>query len=163
MQTAAPDTSGTASPRRTIRVLLVPADAAGPVEVVTVADSARAISDTLGGYLLDDSTIGSLPPGELFTVYRADDVSTLADNPRAAALVARLGLVGRRLQARLRGPVLVAGLDPTTGGDLDVPVGILTAAQQVGLRITGPGVPPRRYLPTHERSAPTPTTPSTMG
>lgn len=142
MQTAAPDTSATISPARTVRALLVPADGADPVEVVTVADSAQAISDTLGGCLLDDSTIGSLPHGGLFTVYLTDGASTLADNPRAAALAARLGLMGRRLQqARLRGPVLVAGLDPATGGDLDVPAGVLTAARRVGLRITGPGLP----------------------
>ena len=152
MQTAPRGLPGTIPPRQ-VRVLLVPADPAGQVQLMVVADSARAISDALGGCLLDDTTVGALPQGGWFTVYLADgvylaegDVATLPGNPRAAALVARLGLVGRQFQARIRGPVLIAGLDPDTGADVDVPVEVVAAAEQTGLTVTPaarrPGGPP---------------------
>jgi hypothetical protein len=124
--------------RESVRILLVPADPAEPLEVIAVANSARAISDALGGHLLDDTTIGALPGGRWFTFYLADpSVPALPDNPRAAALATRLGLVDRDLQAQIAGPVLVAGIDPRSGNDVNVPDEVVAAAVQTGLPVTG--------------------------
>lgn len=137
MQAAARRSSRTTPRLRTLRVLLVPTDSARPLEVISVVDSAQAFSDALEGCLLDDSTIGELAEGCSFTFYLADTVAAaLPDNPRAAALAARLGLVDRHLQARIRGPVLIAGVDPWTGNDLDVPDAIVAAAKQTGCIVT---------------------------
>jgi hypothetical protein len=137
MQTAAQSSTGTSPQPRVLRVLLVPADQTRPLEVTAVVDSAQAFSDALGGCLLDDTTVGALPEGGSFTFYLADAVAgLLPDNRRAAALAARLGLVDRRLQARIRGPVLIAGVDPWTGDDLDVPDAVVAAAEQTGLTVT---------------------------
>jgi hypothetical protein len=142
MQTTARTTTSSARQPGTVRVLLVPADPTQPLEVISVANSARAISDALGGHLLDDTTIGALPGGRWFTFYLADvSVPTLPDNPRAAALAARLGLVDRDLQAQIAGPVIVAGIDPSSGNDIDVPHEVITAAAQT--RLTGVTTPER--------------------
>jgi hypothetical protein len=112
--------------------LLVPAGAV-PAEVIEVDETAQAISDALGGHLLDDTTIGELPGGERVTFYRSEDPGGLPDNPAAAALAARTAATDRRTLARLRGPVLVLGLDGTR--DVSVPDGLIVVARQTGLFI----------------------------
>jgi hypothetical protein len=73
---------------RGLRALLVPAGGV-PAEVIEVGGTAQAISDALGGHLLDDTTIGQLPGGRQVTFYRSEDPGALPDNPAAAALAAR--------------------------------------------------------------------------
>jgi hypothetical protein len=127
-------------------LLLVP----GPSPVaalIPIADSARAISDTLGGHLVDDTLVAALDDGTAVTFYRTDltgatVVPALPDNPAAAVLAARLGLTDWQDQTRLRGPILVLGLDGAR--DISVPQSLLTAARQAGLDIIalaepGPG------------------------
>jgi hypothetical protein len=97
--------------REPLRVLLVPADPARQVGVITVACSAAGLSAAIGGHLIDDGAIGVLPGGVEFALYPADCACDLPDNPRAAVLLARLWLEpDRSLMARLRGDVLVTGL-----------------------------------------------------
>lgn len=123
--------------RLLLGLLLVP----GPSPVaglVRVADSARAISDVLGGRLVDDTVIAAFDTGTAVTFYRADPASSpaagsLPDNPAAAALAARVGLVDRQVQARLRGPILVLGLNGTR--DASVPELLTSLACQTGLTV----------------------------
>lgn len=118
-------------------LLLVP----GPSPVaamVRVADTAQAISDTLGGHLVDDTAVAALDTHTGVTFYHPDPTDSpaaavLPDNPAAAALAAQLGLTDRHVQAQLRGPVLALGLNGTR--DTCVPEALLTAAHQAGLTV----------------------------
>ena len=161
-----------ARPRRQVRMLWVPDDPAVPVAVVTVGESSREISEALGGYLVDDLGVAAPPGGCPLTVYLPDHEEhpvhpvppmppgtsdsgdrpdhparpVPSENPRAVALVTRLGLPDRRARARVRGPVLLAGADPCAGNDLDVPGEALDAAVGLGLlpgpvRQDGPSCP----------------------
>lgn len=58
---------------RLLSALLVPADAVRPLAVRVVRDSAAAISDLLGGVLLDDAVVWSLDGGVSVAVYQGED------------------------------------------------------------------------------------------
>lgn len=116
-----------------LRALLVPAGGT-PVEVIEVAETAIAISDALGGHLLDDTTTGELPDGRQLTFFRAEHSAPLPANPTAAALAARTGVTDPHTLAQLRGPVLVLGLD--CGQDLPVPGDLITLAHESGRPIS---------------------------
>ncbi|HEY6798478.1 MAG TPA: hypothetical protein VI248_27690 [Kineosporiaceae bacterium] len=76
----------------------------------------------------------------MFVIYAPDSASS--DNPRAAVLAARLGYHGRDIQRRLRGDILVAGLEPGGLRHSHVPVGVIAAARASGLVVhTGAGRP----------------------
>jgi hypothetical protein len=62
-------------------------------------------------------------------------------NARATALLTRLDPAGRDSAAPIRGPVLLAGTDPCTGRDTDVPETLLRAAALAGL-LPSPGTLP---------------------
>lgn len=125
---------------RGLRALLVPTGGV-PAEVIEVGETAEAISDALGGHLLDDTTIGELPGGRQVTFYRSETPGALPDNPAAAALAARTAATDRRTLARLRGPVLVLGLDGVR--DVSIPDELIVVARQTGLSIgAGPVIPP---------------------
>lgn len=127
--------TGVTGPRTPgLRALLVPA-AGMPAEVIEVGQTAGAISDALGGHLLDDTTIGELPDGRRVTFYRSEEPGALPDNPAAAALAARVAATDRATLARLRGPVLVLGLDGTS--DVSIPDELIVVARQTGLSIPG--------------------------
>lgn len=128
--------SGVPVPRSQLRALLVSAGSA-PARIVEVAETAVAISDALGGHLLDDTTVGKLPDGRQLTFFRAENSEALPANPAAAALAARAAVTDQRTLARLRGPVLVLGLD--RGQDLPVPDDLLTLARRIGLSLPSPG------------------------
>lgn len=66
---------------RGLRALLVPAGGM-PAEVIEVGETAEAISDALGGHLLDDTTIGQLPGGRQVTFYRSEDPGAFPTTPR---------------------------------------------------------------------------------
>ena len=124
---------------RRLRALLIPADPSRPLALLPVADTAAAISDAIGGGLIDDTITGT-HGGHGFTLYLGEDTVPVPDNPRAAVLAARLGLHERAIQARLRGDVLIAGLG--AGSDHDLPDPVLQAVAACGVL----GVPqPRRH------------------
>lgn len=106
-----------------IKALLVPADQRMTVRVITIKNSAVAISEAIGGGLIDDSATGTYN-GSRFAVYQNECRDGLPDNPRAAVLAVRLGLVGRAFLADLRGDLLVTGLESLTNDDQDVPAQI---------------------------------------
>jgi hypothetical protein len=113
-----------------LRTLLIyPAESRA--HLVTIVGTARAISDALDGHLLDDFT-AELPGGQLVTFYLAETSTQLPTNQAAATLAARVGLHDRRVQSRIRGPVLVTGLDETFQ-DVDVPEALLALAQRAGI------------------------------
>jgi hypothetical protein len=120
-----------------LRALLVPAGTV-PAEVIEVGETAQAISDAIGGHLLDDTTIGELPGGLQVTFYRSEDPYALPDNPAAVALAVRTAATDRRTLARLRGPVLVLGLDGAR--DVSIPDELIVVARQTGLSIRAEAV-----------------------
>ena len=123
--------------------LLVPAGMDRPVNLCQVADSAAAISDAIGGHLLDDTFTVALPGavplgkvvsgGVLVGFYLAEDRAELVDNPRFAVLAARLGLHERGFQRGLRGDVLVLGCAADGLRDADVPPLVIQACSRCGL------------------------------
>jgi hypothetical protein len=132
--------SGPAQEQGPVLTLRVPADPRRPVEVVAVAVSAVALSEQIGGGLLDDSCHGEVN-GQGYTMYLDEDrvAKGLPDNPRAAVLATRLGQLDRDWQAGLRGDVLLVGMDGQLQ-DADVPPAVITAALQAGvLSAVSPG------------------------
>jgi len=118
--------------RGTLRGLLVPADESRPVHVIVLRDTAAAFSQVLDGSLLDNTVTG-LHAGRRFSFYLQDRIAQRPDNPRVAALAARLGLHDRDVQAHLRGDVLVTGLRSGSDDDCDVPAPVLASADRLGL------------------------------
>jgi hypothetical protein len=117
--------------------LLVPADLALPLTLCAVQDSATAISDLLGGVLLDDPLTWSLSGGVFATVYRAENRANLPVNQRLSVLATRLGIVARAFHAVARGNALLLGVLGAAPGDidLDVPATVTAAAERCGYRI----------------------------
>lgn len=133
---------------REITALLIPADPGEPCTVLALPLTSVALSDAIGGGLLDDAYYGSVTSN---TDGSAEPVATqdagsggyclyldedrvprqLPLNDRAAALGIRLGWPPRH-DVVLRGDVLVTGATPT-GRDTSVGAGVLTAAVRAGL------------------------------
>jgi len=120
---------------RSLWALHIPADPEQHIQVIQIPNSAAAISDTIGGGLLDDTTTGQLPNGTHYTIYLNQNPNDLPDNPRAATLTARLGHTDRDVQTRIRGDTLITGLDPQTGDDTNVPAELLHALRHCGLTV----------------------------
>jgi hypothetical protein len=125
------------SGRSVVRALRVPASPREPVAVVMVKVSAVALSDAIGGGLLDDSVQGTAA-GARYVFYLDEErvAKGLPDNPRAASLVTRLGHVDRAWLAGVRGDLLVTGCT-IHGDDVDVPRGVVVAARRSGLVVIG--------------------------
>jgi hypothetical protein len=114
--------------RAVLAALVVPASAAAPVRVVRVPDSSAAIAADL---LADEPITCHLPDssGEQAGIYLAADAQQRPDNPRAAVLAARLGLdADRAVMARLRGDILITGLNASSSADQDVPATVTDLA-----------------------------------
>jgi hypothetical protein len=120
--------------RSVLTGLLIPAAAHRAVRLCSVQDCAVAISDAIGGHLLDDAITAVLPDGVLAAFYLAEDRLRLADNPRFAVLLARLGLHERAFQHELRGDVLILGC---TDGfrDVDVPPQVVGVCARRGIGV----------------------------
>lgn len=129
----------------TVRALIVPADLRRHVEVRELALTSAALSDVIGGGLLDDALHATYADC-WYTVYldegRAD--LRLPANERAAVLSARLGTTDRHWLAGLRGDALFVGSDPHRN-DEDLPRAILDAARTAGIL---PCHPPSSGRPT---------------
>lgn len=127
-----------------ITALLIPADPGEPCTALALPLTSVALSDAIGGGLLDDAYYG-LVPGSTepittqdtgsggYCLYLDEDRVTrqLPLNDRAAALGIRLGWPPRH-DVVLRGDVLVTGATPA-GHDTSVGAGVLTAAVRAGL------------------------------
>jgi hypothetical protein len=116
---------------RVLAGLLVPADAGRPLALRAVADSAAAISDLLGGVLLDDAVTWNLGCGVCVSMYWAEDRTGLPINERLSVLTTRLGIVDRAFHAAARGDALLLGAT-RQGRDLDVPAAVTVAADRCG-------------------------------
>lgn len=125
---------GQALVTRTLTGLLVPAGLDRPLSLRAVADSAVAISDAIGGVLLDDAHHVRLPDGALAAIYRPENRTRLPDNPRLCMIATRLGLVDRAFHATARGDTLILG-STRERVDVDVPESVVSAAGRAGYRI----------------------------
>jgi hypothetical protein len=116
-----------------VRGLLVPADTSRPCLVENLALTAVALSDAIGGGLLEEGVHGQIN-GVTFCVYVDEDrvAKKLRPNERAAVLSARLGETGRSWLADLRGDVLILGSDEQLD-DVDVPAAVVEMARRAGL------------------------------
>ena len=114
--------------------LLVPADPAGGVRVVAVADTSAAISDLLGSVLLDDVVTWATPGGVWVSVYLGEDRATAPDNPRLSLIATRLGLTDRAFHAAARGEALILGTGPT-GTDEDLTSDVVTEVSRCGITV----------------------------
>jgi hypothetical protein len=121
--------------RRRVAVhgLLIPADTSARCRLVELALTAAALSDSIGGGLLDEALIESLD-GVGYCVYADLDRITrgLPVNTRIAVLAARLGWIDLVDRAQLHGDPLIVGADDQ-GNDTDVPYPVIEAAQRCDL------------------------------
>ena len=108
-----------------------PADAGRPLELRAVADTAAAISDLLGGVLLDNADAWNLGRGVSASVYWAEDRAGLPVNDRLSVLATRLGIVDRTFHTAARGDALLLGAT-RQGRDVDVPGAVAVAADRCG-------------------------------
>jgi hypothetical protein len=129
---------------RVLTGLLVPADTGRPLALRAVADSAAAISDLLGGVLLDDAVTWNLGGGVCVSVYWAEDRADLPVNERLSVLATRLGIVDRTFHAAARGDALLLGAT-RQGRDLDVPRSVTVAADRCGYPVA-PATAPAHTL-----------------
>jgi hypothetical protein len=129
--------------RPSLWALVIPANPDDACHVAQVTQSAAAISDAIGGGLIDDELCavqarehqtGSEPADEPHAIYQDADRDRLGlpDNPRAHALATRLNWPHMANSTSLRGTVLVTGIDHT-GHDTHVPNAVLAAAASEGL------------------------------
>jgi hypothetical protein len=129
---------------RVLAGLLVPADAGRPLVLRAVADSAAAISDLLGGVLLDDAVTWNLGGGVCVSVYWAEDRADLPVNERLSVLATRLGIVDQAFHATARGDALLLGVT-RQGRDVDVPGTVTVAADRCGYPVA-PATAPAHTL-----------------
>jgi hypothetical protein len=116
-----------------VRALLIPADLQRRCAVRELALTAAALSDAIGGGLLDEAlsdTVGGLD----YCLYADADrhAKRLPDNPRAVLLAARLGWIQLADRIHLHGDLLLTGTDPA-GNDTDIPYAVIEAAHRTGL------------------------------
>jgi len=138
-----------ARPPGVLRGLLVPADERRACLLVALTGTAAAIGDLLGGGEPDAVLTGTSPFGA-WTFYRSRPDRPERhrpgpsgdDNPRAAALSARLGCEEREVLARMHGDILVLGRDGTGRWDEDVPDAVLELAGRARLWSPATGVSP---------------------
>lgn len=119
---------------RVLSGLLVPADPDLPLSLCAVEDSTVAISDLLGGVLLDALT-WDVDAEALVTVYSAEDRASLPVNQRLSVVATRLGIVDRAFHAAARGDALVLGTTHHQVVDTDVPAAVTLAAHRCGYQI----------------------------
>jgi hypothetical protein len=139
---ASPATSGgppTSGRPVTVHGLLVPWDLQRACQVRELALTAVALSDAIGGGLLEEGLYGEIDAAA-YSVYLDEDrvAKGLPPNERAAVLSARLGKVERPWLADLRGDALFLGCDEWLD-DIDVPLALVAAARRSGLIVDGGG------------------------
>jgi hypothetical protein len=119
--------------------LLVPWDHRRACQVQELALTAVALSDAIGGGLLEEGLYGRIDAAA-YVVYLDEDRAAKGwpPNERAVVLSARLGQVERQWLAGLRGNALFLGCDERLD-DADVPLALVEAARRSGLIGDGDG------------------------
>jgi hypothetical protein len=117
--------------------LLVPADAGRPPATWAVTNSSAAISDLLGGVLLDDALTWDLGGEVSVSVYRAEERAGLPVNQRLSVLATRLGIVDRAFHATARGDALLLGTT-RDGREVDLPAAVVVAAHSIDAACLSP-------------------------
>lgn len=116
-----------------IRALLIPADLDRECRILDLPLTAAALSDAIGGGLLDDAVSGVIDSARYCVYLDADRRSGHAqENPRAVRVAARLGWERLAEQIQLRGDILITGLD-ARGNDADLPLALAELAHHSGL------------------------------
>jgi hypothetical protein len=116
-----------------IRALLIPADLQRRCAVLELVLTAAALSDAIGGGLLDDALTDTIDGAGYCLYADADRIAQgLPDNPRAVLLAARLGWIHLADRVQLLGDILITGADDT-GNDTDLPYVLVEAAHRTGL------------------------------
>jgi hypothetical protein len=131
----APALGGSRVNVRVLTGLLVPADTGRSLTLRAVADTAAAISDLLGGVLLDDAVTWNLGRGVSTSLYWAEDRVALPVNQRLSVLATRLGIVDRTFHASACGDALLLGAT-REGRDVDLPCAVALAADRCGYTVT---------------------------
>lgn len=113
--------------------LLIPADPQCPCTVLVLRNSSPALSEAIGGGLIEDAYYGRIC-GQGYCLYLDDEreAKRLPENARAVLLAARLSWVDQIDRLRLRGDALLTGT-ARNGDDADVPEALLAAARRTGL------------------------------
>jgi hypothetical protein len=106
---------------RSVLALRVPADESMQGEILDVIASAAALSDAIGGGLLEDAVYGRVD-GQDYCVYLDEEreVKRLPGNRRAERLARLLGWSADDPAPTLLGDILITGVGPH-GDDADVP------------------------------------------
>jgi hypothetical protein len=111
--------------------LRIPADLGQPVSLAVLPLTASALSEAIGGGLLEDALIGESKGSGYTFLDEHRAAQGLPPNGREAVLAARLGHVNRAWPADLRGDVLVLGCDGRLD-DVSVPRFVVKAAARSG-------------------------------
>jgi hypothetical protein len=116
-----------------VLALRIPADNCAPVTVVSVALTAVALSEQIGGGLLDD-TFHGVVDGVSYRILLDEErlAKDMPGNQRVATLAARLGHFEHGWLAELRGDALVTGIDDYDQ-ETHLPARVLMAACRSGL------------------------------
>lgn len=132
-----PPLPGPGGRRRVLSALLIPAEVARPVRLLPVADAATAISDLLGGVLLDDPVTWCSTVGTWISAYLGERRGGCGDNPRLSLVATRLGLTDRWFHACARGDALLLATRPGGVVDDDLPEAVVAAVRRSGLIVRG--------------------------
>ena len=128
---------------RRVLALLVPAMEPWPCQVLTVDVDALVADGPDGARPVHAVLDGAVSEG-LYVFHARRPDGALPDNPRAAVLAAGLGFAGWDVRRRMRGDVLVTGVDARSGWAADLPGGILVAAAVGGVAVDVGAVPLER-------------------
>jgi hypothetical protein len=126
-----------------VRALIIPTDLTRPCQVTELALTAAALSDAIGGGLLDDILIDTFDGARHYVYADAERFTHRHPvNHRAVLLATCLGWLNLIDCFRLLGDILILGAD-STGNDTDIHHPVIETAHRTGLLPLPPLSTPR--------------------